>query len=179
MGEQAATSKRRGRPRRLGDEESGSDPEAVPQLDSDYEAEAARGAAAVSVDFRGLALKGDHANRPLWVTPSAHIFLETASPVYRQAYDFLIAIAEPVCRPESIHEYKLTPHSLYAAVSVGLDTETIISVLGRLSKVALDGGVLAFVRESTQNYGKVKLVLKHNRRAPFFWGRGVDRSARL
>ena len=52
-----------------------------------------------------------------------------------QAYDFLIAIAEPVCRPQFIHEYQLTPHSLYAAVSVGLETETIISVLNRLSKV--------------------------------------------
>ncbi len=36
-----------------------------------------------------------------------------------QAYDFLIAIAEPVCRPALMHEYKLTPYSLYAAVSVG------------------------------------------------------------
>lgn len=30
-----------------------------------------------------------------------------------------------------MHEYLLTPHSLYAAVSVGLETETIISVLNR------------------------------------------------
>lgn len=52
-----------------------------------------------------------------------------------QAYDFLIAIAEPVCRPESIHEYVLTPQSLYAAVSVGLDQQTILSVLEKLSKV--------------------------------------------
>jgi DNA excision repair protein ERCC-3 len=29
----------------------------------------------------------------------------------------------------------LTPHSLYAAVSVGLETTTILSVLNRLSKV--------------------------------------------
>jgi DNA excision repair protein ERCC-3 len=77
----------------------------------------------------------DHGNRPLWVCPDGRIFLETYSPIYKQAYDFLIAIAEPVCRPESVHEYILTPHSLYAAVSVGLDTETIISVLNRLSKV--------------------------------------------
>jgi DNA excision repair protein ERCC-3 len=42
--------------------------------------------------------------RPLWVCPDGRIFLETFSPVYRQAYDFLIAIAEPVSRPESIHE---------------------------------------------------------------------------
>ena len=56
--------------------------------------------------------------------------------MYRQAYDFLIAIAEPVCRPECVHEYVLTPHSLYAAVSIGLTTQTIISVLNRLSKVS-------------------------------------------
>ena len=68
------------------------------------------------------------------MTPDGHIFLETFSPIYKQAYDFLIAIAEPVCRPECVHEYQLTPHSLYAAVSVGLTTTTIISVLNRLSK---------------------------------------------
>lgn len=72
--------------------------------------------------------------RPLWVCPDGRIFLETFSPVYRQAYDFLIAIAEPVCRPECVHEYVLTPHSLYAAVSIGLNTQTIITVLNRLSK---------------------------------------------
>lgn len=61
--------------------------------------------------------------------------METYSPVYKQAYDFLIAVAEPVCRPEAVHEYVMTPHSLYAAVSVGLETDTIVSVLNRLSKV--------------------------------------------
>lgn len=38
--------------------------------------------------------------RPLWVCPDGRIFLETFSPVYKPASDFLIAIAEPVCRPE-------------------------------------------------------------------------------
>lgn len=69
------------------------------------------------------------------MTPDGRIFLETYSTVYKQAYDLLIAIAEPVCRPESVHEYMLTPHSLYAAVSVGLEASTIITVLNRLSKV--------------------------------------------
>ena len=73
--------------------------------------------------------------RPLWVCLDGRIFLETYSPVYKQAYDFLIAVAEPVCRPEAVHEYVMTPHSLYAAVSVGLETDTIVSVLNRLSKV--------------------------------------------
>lgn len=52
-----------------------------------------------------------------------------------QAYDFLVAIAEPVSRPEFVHEYKLTPYSLYAAVAVSIDTDSIIKVLNRLSKV--------------------------------------------
>ncbi len=114
-------------------------------------------------DFSQLELKVDHANRPLWVCPDGRVFLETFSPVYKQAYDFLIAIAEPVSRPECIHEYVLTPHSLYASVSIGLDTSTIISVLDRLSKTKMPSDIRWFIRESTENYGKVKLVLQNNK----------------
>jgi DNA excision repair protein ERCC-3 len=90
------------------------------------------------------------------VTPEGRIFLETFSPVYKQAYDFLIAIAEPVSRPEVIHEYALTVHSLYAAVSVGLPTESIITVLNRLSKNSLDERLTDIIRSSTENYGKAR-----------------------
>ncbi|CAK9141920.1 unnamed protein product [Ilex paraguariensis] len=114
-------------------------------------------------DFTKLELKPDHANRPLWACADGRIFLETFSPLYKQAYDFLIAIAEPVCRSESMHEYNLTPHSLYAAVSVGLETETIIAVLNKLSKTKLPKETIDFIQASTANYGKVKLVLKKNR----------------
>ncbi|PNH08145.1 DNA repair helicase XPB2 [Tetrabaena socialis] len=65
-------------------------------------------------------------SRPAPVLPPSHGIQLGA---VLAAYDFLIAIAEPVCRPEAMHEYQLTPHSLYAAVSVGLETETIINVL--------------------------------------------------
>ncbi|XP_039045950.1 general transcription and DNA repair factor IIH helicase subunit XPB1-like [Hibiscus syriacus] len=114
-------------------------------------------------DFSKLELKPDHANRPLWACADGRIFLETFSALYKQAYDFLIAIAEPVCRPESMHEYNLTLHSLYAAVSVGLETKTIISVLDKLSKTKLPKEMIDFIHASTANYGKVKLVLKKNR----------------
>ncbi|XP_040368641.1 general transcription and DNA repair factor IIH helicase subunit XPB1-like isoform X1 [Rosa chinensis] len=114
-------------------------------------------------DFTKLELKPDHPNRPLWACPDGRIFLETFSALYKQAYDFLIAIAEPVCRQEWMHEYNLTPHSLYAAVSVGLETETIISVLNKLSKTKLPKEIIDFIHGSTANYGKVKLVLKKNR----------------
>lgn len=85
-------------------------------------------------DYRSqMILKQDNASRPLWVVrinkfinyftlkmtlkklyhvffqaPNGHIFLESFSPVYRHAHDFLIAISEPVCRPEHIHEVNTT-----------------------------------------------------------------------
>lgn len=115
-------------------------------------------------DYRSqMELKIDHASRPLWVAPNGHIFLESFSPVYKHAHDFLIAISEPVCRPEHIHEYKLTAYSLYAAVSVGLQTNDIIEYLKRLSKTSIPNGIIEFIQLCTLSYGKVKLVLKHNK----------------
>lgn len=115
-------------------------------------------------DYRSqMELKPDNASRPLWVAPNGHIFLESFSPVYKHAHDFLIAISEPVCRPEFIHEYRLTAYSLYAAVSVGLQTHDIIEYLRRLSKTSVPDGIVEFIKECTLSYGKVKLVLKHNK----------------
>ncbi|XP_015513491.2 general transcription and DNA repair factor IIH helicase/translocase subunit XPB [Neodiprion pinetum] len=115
-------------------------------------------------DYRSqMILKPDNSSRPLWVAPNGHIFLESFSPVYKHAHDFLIAISEPVCRPEHIHEYKLTAYSLYAAVSVGLQTHDIIEYLKRLSKTSIPDGIIEFIQLCTLSYGKVKLVLKHNK----------------
>lgn len=114
-------------------------------------------------DLAGLELKADHAARPVYVSPDGHVFLETVSPIYREAYDFVIAIAEPISRPRFVHEYRLTPYSLYAGVSVGLDTQTIIRVLDRFSKAHIPDGVVQFIRERTERCGKVKLVLKQGR----------------
>jgi hypothetical protein len=60
-------------------------------------------------DFHGVRLKPDHAARPLWVAPDGHVFLESFSPIYQQAYDFLIAIAEPVSRCGHTHTHTHTP----------------------------------------------------------------------
>jgi DNA excision repair protein ERCC-3 len=115
-------------------------------------------------DYRAmLELKQDFSSRPLYVAPNGHIFLETFSPVYKNAHDFLIAISEPVCRPEHVHEYKLTPYSLYAAVSVGLQTHDIIEYLRRLCKTSIPPGIEEFIKLCTLSYGKVKLLLKHNK----------------
>ncbi|ODQ62131.1 hypothetical protein WICANDRAFT_26389 [Wickerhamomyces anomalus NRRL Y-366-8] len=115
-------------------------------------------------DFSYLKLKPDHASRPLWISPSdGRIILESFSPLAEQAQDFLVTIAEPISRPSHMHEYRITAYSLYAAVSVGLETNDIISVLNRLSKVPVASSIINFIKGATISYGKVKLVLKHNR----------------
>ena len=114
-------------------------------------------------DFSSLPLKADHAQRPLWVCPDGAVFLEASSSLYAAAYDFLVAVAEPVARPEHVHQYKLTPHSLYAAVAVGITPASICDVLDKLSKVKLPEEVKKYILNCTKNFGRAKLVLRDNR----------------
>ncbi|KAL2181832.1 P-loop containing nucleoside triphosphate hydrolase protein [Thermothelomyces heterothallicus CBS 202.75] len=115
-------------------------------------------------DFSHLPLKPDHQNRPLWIDPdSCTIVLERFNPLAEQATDFLITIAEPKSRPTFLHEYALTPHSLYAAVSVGLRPKDIINTLERFLKTSLPDIVRKKIEDHTRSFGKVKLVLKHNK----------------
>lgn len=124
-----------------------------------------------SKDFSYLSLKPDHDNRPLWIDPSVSagskkgpkITLESFSPLAAQAEDFLITVAEPQSRPIYLHEYRLTEHSLYAALSVGLSGQDIIRTLEKLSKTPLPTTVSDFINRHTKSYGKVRLVLRDNR----------------
>ncbi|KAJ3084653.1 DNA repair helicase rad25 [Rhizoclosmatium globosum] len=116
-----------------------------------------------NANFGFLALKPDATKRPLWVSDDGRIFLEAFHSLAEKASDFLVTIAEPVSRPARIHEYKLTTYTLYAAVSVGMETGVLIDVLERYSKVKLPQRVVDFIRDCTNTYGKVKLVLNDNR----------------
>ena len=107
-------------------------------------------------------LKQDHESRPIWVSSDGIILLEAFSRLYQQAYDFLVAIAEPLARPKYVHKYVLTSNSLYSAVSVSIDTETIIDVLKRFCKTDVPETVITFIGEKTSTFGKAKLVLKNN-----------------
>ena len=114
-------------------------------------------------DSSQLRLKKDHASRPIWVTRDHQILLEAFSPLYLQTYDFLVAIAEPEARPELIHRYRLTQNSLYAAVAIAIDTDTIIQVLHRLCKSELPPETIQFIKDCTRTFGKAKLVLRNNK----------------
>ena len=121
------------------------------------------GSSQVGADFSQLPLKSDHTKRPCWTCPDGTIYLEAFHDLYLQAYDFLVAISEPVARPEYLHQYRLTPYSLYAAVATNIETSVILSVLQGLSKNEVPRSVQKFITDCTQKYGKAKLVLKHNR----------------
>lgn len=116
-------------------------------------------------DLSGLDLKPNHQGLPLWIdSKNEKIILESfLGDVSRGAADFLTTIAEPLSRPKFLHEYKLTVHSLYAAVSVGLTPEDILRTLGKLSKTAVPEAMAEFIIGSGRQYGKVKKVLKHNK----------------
>ena len=81
--------------------------------------------------------------------------------MYKHAHDFLIAISEPVCRPEHVHEYKLTAYSLYAAVSVGLQTNDIIEYLERLSKTSVPKEVIEFIRVTIETFDLYSFLSSH------------------
>lgn len=114
-------------------------------------------------DFQSIVLKPDHEQRPFWVCPNGHVYLEQYSPRYAQARDFLVQIAEPCSRPVHIHEYKLEKNALFAAASMGMTASLIIDALEALSKVAISEKVKAFIRDCTIGYGKVKIVLSHGK----------------
>ena len=51
-----------------------------------------------SLDLSTMIMRPDHERRPFWVCKDGTVFLETFSPIYKAASDFLVAIAEPIQR---------------------------------------------------------------------------------
>ncbi|KAI8903097.1 P-loop containing nucleoside triphosphate hydrolase protein [Gorgonomyces haynaldii] len=108
-------------------------------------------------------MKADFEVRPFYIHGDGTVIVEMFSPVAQEAEDLMVTIAEPVSRPKHIHEYRITPYSLYAAISVGLTQEDILSALDKLSKTQLPNEIIKFIKQHTQSYGKAKLVLKNNK----------------
>lgn len=110
-----------------------------------------------------LKMKENSDDSPIWINYDGLVILETFKENSKHAIDFLIAIAEPVSRPSRIHEYQITAYSLYAAASVGLTTDHILTTLKKFSKNVIPKGVRDFITDCTLSYGKVKLVRAHTK----------------
>ncbi|TVY22338.1 General transcription and DNA repair factor IIH helicase subunit [Lachnellula hyalina] len=113
-------------------------------------------------EFTAMPLKPDHHNRPLWIDGWGKLTLESFHPLAPRVQDFIITIAEPMSRPTFLHEYKLTTHSLYAAVSVGLSPKDIIHTLDVFLKTEMPPNIIAYITHCGKSYGKVKIVLRSN-----------------
>ena len=108
----------------------------------------------IANDHKDISLVNEHDYYPIWVTKDCHIFVETFCIKYNvTVYEFIIAIAEPVSRPNFIHEFKITEHSLFAAVSQGLDKEKILNGLIKYSKVPIPQEVEMFITSCSKGYG--------------------------
>lgn len=107
-----------------------------------------------------LELKPNHESLPLYVTSKRIVYLETFSPMYKEATAFLIAIAVPLSRLRCIHEYLIDNHTLFSAMSVG---KTAAQIIGRLRYYAktttLPQAVEAFIAERS-NYGTLRGCLE-------------------
>ncbi|KFG54470.1 TFIIH basal transcription factor complex helicase XPB subunit [Toxoplasma gondii FOU] len=110
-----------------------------------------------------LALKVDHAHRPLWVCPDGTILLETFSAANRQATELLLTMAEPICRGDFVHEFQITIFSLYAGISIGLSCEDMLLNLEKFSKNAIPEDLVVQIQKVASAFGKVKLVLNENK----------------
>ncbi|CXI12418.1 DNA repair helicase RAD25, putative [Plasmodium berghei] len=110
-----------------------------------------------------MKLKKNHMNKPLWICSDGFIYLEMFNSCSKQASDFLITIAEPICRPEIIHEFQLTIFSLYAAISVGITLDELLLNLDKFSKNILPSELVYSIKKSAESFGKVKLVLRENK----------------
>ena len=110
--------------------------------------------------YENLQLKHDHEKHPLWICQDGTIYLEAFSPLCKKATEFLIAIAEPVSRPNHIHMYRLTSTSLFAAASVELKKEDILKILLNFAKnQTIPKDVEEKIEQHTKSYGKAKLIL--------------------
>ena len=117
-------------------------------------------------DFaKSMDMRHAHDAYPIWLCPNGSIYFEsfTEHPEAAAITELLIAIAEPVSRPQLMHHYKITVYSFYGACATGLRADTIKMKLRKYSKNGIPENVERFIDQCAENYGRASLVLQRNR----------------
>lgn len=118
-------------------------------------------------------LKPDHHKRPLSVFPYSTnalsadhvVLLETFSPMYDEAYNFLVSLAEAETRPTYVHEYRITEESLHIGLSLGYTATEIEIRLGYYSKYRrLPPTLLSALRRLANNQGTISFSIYDSNR---------------
>lgn len=100
--------------------------------------------------------------KPVWTFPDGYLLFEKFFHFSEEIEDFLISISEPLSRKKLVHEYVLTPYSLYASVTSGISVHDTIKILRKLSKNRFPKVIFRMIKISTRFFGKINLILfKH------------------
>ena len=100
-------------------------------------------------------------SKPLIVQSDNTLLLEVDNPAFEETRDSISPFAELEKSPEYMHEYRITPLSLWNAASAGLKSETIIKTINKFSRYDIPESVIVTIREQMSRYGSLKLVKKN------------------
>jgi DNA excision repair protein ERCC-3 len=100
---------------------------------------------------------------PLIVQSDRSVLLEADHPQYEDARDVLARFAELEKSPEHIHTYRISPLSLWNAAASGLDAETILDMLNRLSKYEVPQNISREITEFITRYGQIRLIKRDDK----------------
>ncbi|WP_020615382.1 DNA repair helicase XPB [Paenibacillus daejeonensis] len=98
----------------------------------------------------------DH--RPLIVQADGTVLLDTRLPGAEEAAHALAAFAELIKRPGELHTYRITPLSVWNALSAGQEGGQIMERLATFSKYELPAAVETDLQAWINRYGKLQLV---------------------
>ena len=95
---------------------------------------------------------------PLIVQGDRSLLLDVHAPLAEECRNALIPFAELEKSPEHLHTYRLTPLSLWNAASAGFSAEDAADVLQKYARYDVPQSVIAWLKETSSRFGKIKLI---------------------
>src|SRR5690554_6564141 len=99
-------------------------------------------------------------DRPMIVRGDGVVLLEADHPAFAEVRDRLTNLAELVKTPDHLHTYRITPLSLWNAVSAGWSVQEAVGFLEEESKFGLPASLKRQVEEKMGRCGLVTLTSK-------------------
>lgn len=98
----------------------------------------------------------DNDKKCLIIQSDMTILAEVHSPGYSEARNEISKFAELHKSPEHIHNYRITPISLWNAASLGLKIENIVSIFDKYSKYSVSSSVINQIEDYMNKFGIVE-----------------------
>ena len=95
---------------------------------------------------------------PLIVQGDRSLLLDVHAPLAEECRNALIPFAELEKSPEHLHTYRLTPLSLWNAASAGFTADDAVGVLKKFARYDVPQSVIAWIKETSSRFGKIKLI---------------------